>query len=465
MHVTDITVFDKGTDRDFDVMVYGSEGRAVIALPDWDFTCTSWENGGMVDSLAGLIDEGKICVYSSDSLDASGWYGRAASDEYRRDNIIANLTYFERSLLPHIKKHASSDELPLLVGTGLGALNATILMLRHPDWYSGLLALSGVFDARLLVDAFDDEWAQLSPVDIAAALPQRGKVLRVLREKPCAFVCGQDDSETGIESQRALDTIFAEKQAGATFEYWGFDVSREERWWHEELRQLVPCVCEPFGLAERKLGRRVTVAQDDADHAAEVLAQREHELNILRERLTEATAQLASAEERLTNENDSVSARAKEAELRANDAREAWAERERVAQMLAEAQAAGDAAQAKADEAAGALSVAEWIRGEAQAARDAASGEQAALVEQLEEAETKVREATSEAQRASEVLAEVNATIELERKEAARKQQKRVTAKKRVTTAKRASTKKTGSSKATTTAKAPTNTPAKKQAE
>jgi hypothetical protein len=87
-----------------------------------------------------------------------------------------------------------------------------------------------------------------------------------------AFVCGQEPSEGGIDTQRALADALDEKSINATFEYWGYDVSHAWHWWLEETRQMLPAVLKVGGLEERRLTADLSYAKVEAEHAREVLA-------------------------------------------------------------------------------------------------------------------------------------------------------------------------------------------------
>ena len=72
-----------GIDRGMTVVQYGHYGRPVLVFPSeagraWDF-----EANGMIDAIAGLIDDGRIKVYCVDSLDADTWSDKSLPIEER----------------------------------------------------------------------------------------------------------------------------------------------------------------------------------------------------------------------------------------------------------------------------------------------------------------------------------------------------------------------------------------------
>ena len=74
METKDFTLHREGVDGDFDVTQYGTAGRPLIAFPEGDASCASWEEGGMVDALAGLLDAGRVRLFCVDSADDASWY-------------------------------------------------------------------------------------------------------------------------------------------------------------------------------------------------------------------------------------------------------------------------------------------------------------------------------------------------------------------------------------------------------
>lgn len=417
MEVTDYTLSNESGDKDFDVTVYGSEGKPVIVFPEGDSSCTSWENGGMIEALSDLIDGGRAQLFATDSADNEGWYFRGADPAYRFESLKAFYDYVEDVLVPFVAERSGTDEPPLLVGAGIGALNATVEMFRKPSLFGGLLALSGSYDVRFFVDGdLDPMWDEFSPVALASSLSEEG--VRRLSEVPVAFVSGQDTSETGIETQRVLDTIFAERGIGATFEYWGYDVTHGWHWWCEEARQLLPCLLEPNGLVDRKLVAKVSAARVEAEHADEILRGKEEELAAAQERSRQAKDDARAATERLRREREVVAERKEASERAQAAATEAWRRRDEAQKALDEAIAAGNAAQGEADAAAKELADAEWIAGEAKAASDRATAEKVEAGHRLAKAESAVRTARESSRRAANALTTAEERVEAERAEA-----------------------------------------------
>lgn len=410
METKDFTLHREGVDGDFDVTLYGTAGRPVIAFPEGDSSCASWEEGGMVDALAGLIDAGRVRLFCVDSADGASWYAGYAPTDYRLTSLGGYFDLVENELAQLVRNEAPDAGAPIVAGAGLGALNSTIAMLRKPSLYGGLLALSGTYDAAWVVgDAMSDAWRAFSPVDLARGLGDNPLLVEALSGLQLAFVCGTGAGEEGGETQRTLQGELASAGVGATFEYWGADVDHSWGWWQEEARQLLPCLLEEGGLQRRHAASVVGDARAAAQSASADLTGAGERLEQAKERLAQMHDALAAAEERTKAEQQSVAEHAKEAERLAAAARDAWAEKDRIAALLEDAIRKGNEAQVEADKAAAELSSAQWIAGEAEAAVSSARSEQAAAEDEVARAEEAVEAARA---REAEAKARLQAVLD-----------------------------------------------------
>ncbi len=369
----DFTVHSTTMDRDFDVEVYGTGGAPIIVLPEGNGSCSSWNDHGMVETLSDHIDDGTIQLFCVDSADASGWYFREGVARYRKKAALSYMKFLCQEFVPFVR--SKNQGLPILAGAGIGALNATIAMLQHPELFGGLLAMSGNYDARNIVgEGFDDVWEQLSPVDIAKHLTAAQK--KALAPRHLAFITGQNGSEDGADTQRALEAIFKDQGIEATFEYWGEDVTHSWMWWQEMARQMVPCLLSKDGLEERKRTGILSRAEIAASEAKDVFEARQQDLAGAEAWLDNASANVDATSKRLDAEEANVAVRTERARELQESANALWSARDAAAQALAEAEAVARAAQDEADKASHALADAQWIEGEAQAAAAAAVEEE-----------------------------------------------------------------------------------------
>ena len=73
------------------VIGYGHYGRPVLVFPSEQGRAWDFENNGMIDAVANLIDEGRVKLYCVDSADSWTWSDRSVSieDRARRRAVAA----------------------------------------------------------------------------------------------------------------------------------------------------------------------------------------------------------------------------------------------------------------------------------------------------------------------------------------------------------------------------------------
>jgi esterase/lipase superfamily enzyme len=123
-------------DRD-GVLVFGHWGRPVLVFPSQERTRYEWEEHGMVDAVADLIDAGRVKLYCVDSCDSATW-----SDEWLpREERARRHEAYERWVLEQV----DGDDV-IAAGVSLGAYHAANLVLRHPRRFPLGLCFSGIYD-------------------------------------------------------------------------------------------------------------------------------------------------------------------------------------------------------------------------------------------------------------------------------------------------------------------------------
>ena len=89
--------------REMEFKVYGSAGVPVLALPARGGRFFDWENNGMPDAIAQLLNEGKIQLFCADSMDGEGVLnGGSAAAPPGRDAQEKYFVYLTAELAPRI---------------------------------------------------------------------------------------------------------------------------------------------------------------------------------------------------------------------------------------------------------------------------------------------------------------------------------------------------------------------------
>jgi esterase/lipase superfamily enzyme len=196
----------------------------------------------LVGALAGLVDAGRIKVYSIDSVAGKTWLQGTHSPEYcsRVQNLYDAFIYEE--LVPHIRRDCRSDNAEVIAtGASIGAFNAVASLCRHPDAFRLAIAMSGTYDlSKYLQGRFNQDFYFSSPLHYLPGL-QEGPLLAALRHRFVLLATGEGDYEAPWESWQ-LANLLGAKGIPNRVDLWGRDRHHDWKTWREML---------PKYLAER----------------------------------------------------------------------------------------------------------------------------------------------------------------------------------------------------------------------
>ncbi len=224
------------------IRVYGHEGTPVLVFPTQDSMCDNFENFGMIDTLAEPIEQGRIQLFCVDTVDADSWSNVWGDKEWRAARQEAYYDYIIEEVLPFIRSENPSGMLPITTGCSMGATHSVIVFFRRPELFSGILAMSGVYDARLFFDGWLNEtlyWN--SPVDFLAGLPADHPYVGLYNQKKMVLCIGQGQWEDdGRVTTARLRDIFEAKGIHAWVDFWGYDVDHDWPWWKKQIVYFLP---------------------------------------------------------------------------------------------------------------------------------------------------------------------------------------------------------------------------------
>ena len=239
MHREEITHYSASLGRDMHVMVYGHAGVSFLSFPTQDSMCRNYEDFGMIDNLADYLDGGRIQLFVVDTVDAESWSARGGDNEWRAARQEQYFHYIVDEVVPLIRSR--NPETPAVTGFSMGADHAVITFLRRPDLFSGVIALSGVYDA----DYFFDGWMnptlyENSPERFLPNLPADHPYIKLYNDRRMILCCGQGAwEEDGVRTLRFLESVFREKGINAWCDFWGYDVNHDWPWWFKQMRYFL----------------------------------------------------------------------------------------------------------------------------------------------------------------------------------------------------------------------------------
>jgi esterase/lipase superfamily enzyme len=221
------------------VVRWGHYGRPVLIFPTAGGDLEEIERHGLVQALSGLVDAGRVKVYSVDSVAGSHWISERHAPEYA--SRVQNLfdAYIYEEVLPLIRHDCVSGDIEVLVaGASIGAFNAVATICRHPDAVSVAIGMSGTYDlSRYLGGRWNDDFYFSSPLHYVPGLPG-GSQLDALRRRFVLLATGSGRWEDAGESWRMADALGA-RSIPNRVDDWGGHYDHDWATWREMLPQYL----------------------------------------------------------------------------------------------------------------------------------------------------------------------------------------------------------------------------------
>ena len=226
--------------REMEFKVYGSAGVPVLALPARGGRFFDWENNGMPDAIAQLLNEGKIQLFCADSVDGEGVLNGDLPLRRRAEAQEKYFVYLTAELAPRILALNKAEKGTKIwcAGVDLGAYQAVNCRLRRPKVFAGAIGLSGLYDVRrFLGNAADDLVLRNAPLAYLAEDGLVDQKLLAKAEENALLLCAGQGSYEGdalVDTQAMADALTG-CGLPVHLEVWGSDVSHDWYWWGKEL--------------------------------------------------------------------------------------------------------------------------------------------------------------------------------------------------------------------------------------
>jgi esterase/lipase superfamily enzyme len=229
-------------DRD-GILVYGRYGRPLLVFPAQQGRRYEWEERGMIDTIAGLIEDGRVKVYCVDSWDSATWQDERLPLEERAVRHGAYEEWLVNHVAPWIHADCDGYQEIAVTGVSMGAYHAANLALRRADLFPLALCLSGIYDvARVGWGERGDAVYFNNPMDYVANLG--GDHLDWLRSRAnLLLVVGRgawEDSTGALESTQRFAALLAGKGIPHELDVWGEDSPHDWPAWQRQIAHHLP---------------------------------------------------------------------------------------------------------------------------------------------------------------------------------------------------------------------------------
>lgn len=213
---------------------WGHYGTPVLLFPTAGGDAEEVERFHLIRMLEPLIDEGRIKVYSIDSIAGRTWISGEHSAEFcsRVQNVFDDFIY--REITPAIRSDCGAGDIEVIAtGASIGAFNAVATVCRHPDVFRLAIAMSGTFDlSKYLEGRMNQDFYFSSPLHYLPNL--EGPQLELLRTRMIVMPSGEGDWEDIGESWR-MARVLGAKGIPNRVDSWGPEWHHDWITWREML--------------------------------------------------------------------------------------------------------------------------------------------------------------------------------------------------------------------------------------
>lgn len=225
-----------------DVIAYGHWGRPVLAFPSQQGPAWQYEERGMIEAIAPLIEDGRVKLYAVDSFDSGSWYREGLSLEERARLHGLYEDWILNQVAPFVQADSDTAEI-VVTGVSFGAYHAANFALRNAHLFPLAICQSGVYDVSVVAGGERGNAAYFNnPADYVQHLG--GEHLDWLRgQVSLLLVAGQgqwEDTTGALESTRRFASLLAEKGIRHELDLWGHDSPHDWPAWRAQIAHHLP---------------------------------------------------------------------------------------------------------------------------------------------------------------------------------------------------------------------------------
>jgi esterase/lipase superfamily enzyme len=224
--------------QDMTVVRWGSFGVPVLVFPSAGGDAEEIERNGLVDACGSLLAEGRVKLYSVDSVAGQAMVTKNGSVEYRMWLLNQFQECVRWEVVPAIHADLGGQAIDVITtGASIGAFNAVAVLGRYPDVFSAAIGMSGSYRIERF---YDEAWSQdlyyAAPLQFLPGLS--GSQLDRLRQRRVILASGEGDWEDVGESWR-MAAVLGSKGIPNRVDNWGKQWPHEWSTWRRMLPQYL----------------------------------------------------------------------------------------------------------------------------------------------------------------------------------------------------------------------------------
>ena len=194
--------FSGRLNQEITVARWGTFGRPVLVFPSAGGDAEEIERFGLVDACGPLLAEGRVKLYSVDSVAGRAMIAKASPAGHRLWLLNQFHECIRWEVVPAIHADLGGQPMDVITtGASIGAFNAVAALCRYPDAFAAAIGMSGTYGIdRFYEGAWTEDLYFASPLQFLPGL--QGPQLDELRQRFAVLACGAGDWEDPGESWR-----------------------------------------------------------------------------------------------------------------------------------------------------------------------------------------------------------------------------------------------------------------------
>jgi esterase/lipase superfamily enzyme len=220
------------------VVRWGTFGLPVLVFPSAGGDAEEIERHGLVDACGSLLAEGRVKLYSVDSVAGQAMVTKNGPVEYRMWLLNQFQQCVRWEVLPAIHADLGGHAIDVITtGASIGAFNAVAVLCRFPDVFSAAVGMSGTYRVERFYDEASSQDLYFSaPLQFLPGLD--GPQLDRLRDRQVILASGEGDWEDIGSSWQMADALGA-KGIPNRVDDWGPQWAHQWPTWRAMLPQYL----------------------------------------------------------------------------------------------------------------------------------------------------------------------------------------------------------------------------------
>jgi esterase/lipase superfamily enzyme len=222
---------------DITVVRWGVLGVPVLVFPSAGGDAEEIERQGLVNACGPLLAEGRIKLYSVDSVAGHAMVAKRGSPEHRLWLLNQFHECVRWEVVPAIHADLGGPMDVIAAGPSIGAFNAVAVLCRYPDAFGAAVGMSGSYKIdRFYGGAWSQDLYYAAPLQFLPGLD--GAHLDRLRQRRVILASGEGDWED-LGSSWQMAGVLGDKGIPNRVDNWGPQWPHEWHTWREMLPQYL----------------------------------------------------------------------------------------------------------------------------------------------------------------------------------------------------------------------------------